>query len=273
MEKEILKLAHISDTHFCASYQGNMMEAAFAKGSDPKEKIQALLKKALQEKADCLIISGDIVHEGVEADYRGFRQIVEETLQGAMKVIYVCGNHDRKEALKKGLGLECEGPGICYVDYVKDYRIVVLDSAVEGKEGGAVGEAQEQWLQEVLSEPYGSGTLLTFHHPVAWDVPQFVMPVSDNLKKILANSDVVGMFCGHTHSNNVQSWNGIGQYTADSSSFGMEVEQDMILFVEKCGMNFYQIQGGHVSTHVEPLHGKLTVMAEIPLQEMMKYIQ
>ena len=122
MEKEIFKLAHITDTHYCKSYQGNMMEAAFAKGEHPEKRIRRMLQKAVNEKADAMIVSGDIVHEGCEEDYRAFRQLVTETVGDRMKVFYVCGNHDRKEAFCRGLEMECNSSSIDYVDYVKGYR-------------------------------------------------------------------------------------------------------------------------------------------------------
>lgn len=273
MEREILKLSHITDTHYCKSYQGNMMEAAFAKGKHPEKRIRKMLQKAVDEKVDALIVSGDIVHEGCEEDYRAFRQMVTETVGNGIKVFYACGNHDRKDAFCRGLKMQYGSSSIDYVDYVKGYRIVVLDSAVEGQESGRVGEDQTRWLKQVLEKPYGNGTIVTFHHPVAWDMPQLAMPVDNTFAELLSAGDVVGIFCGHTHSNNICNWKGIPQFTADSTTFGMEMDQKNFLFVEKCGMSFYHIAGKQVSVHVESFHTHLPVMAEIPVAEMMKYIK
>lgn len=270
MENGILKIAHLSDTHFCKSYCGSNMESAFAKGSDPSLKLRTLLQKTVKEKADCLIISGDIVHEGCEEDYSCFREMVEEIIGDRMKVLYVCGNHDRKVPFKKGLHMNCQTESIYYAEYVNSYRIVVLDSAVEGKETGAISREQEEWLRDLLKVNYGQGTLITFHHPIVWDMPQLAMPVSPELMDILTHSDVIGIFCGHTHSNNVTSFQGISQYTADAMAFGMDMEGDMLRFVEKGGMSFYQIQGKTVSTHVEPLYEKVKVLSQIPFQELLK---
>ncbi len=270
MENGILKIAHLSDTHFCKSYCGSNMESAFAKGTDPSQKLRTLLQRTVKEKADCLIISGDIVHEGCEEDYLCFREIVEEIIGNRMKVIYVCGNHDRKEPFKKGLNLNCPTEAIYYVEYVNHYRIIVLDSAVEGKEMGAISREQEEWLRELLREDYGQGTIITFHHPIVWEMPQLAMPVSRELADILTHSDVIGMFCGHTHSNNATDFQGIGQYTADAMAFGMDTEGDILRFVEKGGMSFYRIQGKKVSIHVEALYENVKVLSEIPLQELLK---
>ena len=61
--------------------------------------------------------------------------------------------------------------------------------------------------------------------------------------------------------------------SADSTTFGMEMDRKNFLFVEKCGMNIYHIDGKQVSAHVEPFYDRLPVMAEIPVEEMMKYIK
>ncbi len=270
MENGILKIAHLSDTHFCKSYCGSNMESTFARSTDPSQKLKTLLQKAVEEKADCLIISGDIVHEGCEEDYSCFREMVEKIIGDRMRVLYVCGNHDRKEPFKRGLHLNCKTESIYYVEYVDPYRIVVLDSAVEGKEMGAISREQEEWLRDLLQTDYGQGTIVTFHHPIFWDTPLLSMPVSPELTEILAHSDVIGIFCGHTHSNNVTRFQGINQYTADAMAFGMDMSGNMLRFVEKGGMSFYQIQGKTVSTHVEPLYNSVEVLSEIPVQELVK---
>lgn len=273
MENGILKIAHLSDTHYCKSYSGSNMESTFTKGSDPSQKLRKLLAKTVKEKADCLIISGDIVHEGCEQDYISFREIVEEIIGDRMKVLYVCGNHDRKEAFKKGLKMDCSTESIYYVEYLDPYRIIVLDSAVEGKEMGAISKEQEEWLRDLLREPYGQGTIITFHHPIVWEIPQLAMHISQVLAEILTGSDVIGILCGHTHSNNVTSFQGVGQYTADAMAFGMDTEGDMLQFVEKGGMSFYQIQGKQISVHIEPLYETVKVLTEFPLQELLKLMK
>ena len=49
------------------------------------------------------------------------------------------------------------------------------------------------------------------------------------------------------------------------------MDRENFLFVEKCGMNIYHIDGKQVSAHVEPFYDRLPIMAEIPVEEMMKY--
>lgn len=317
MGKNDLKIAHLSDTHICKSYSGSSMEGVLTKGTDIGIKLRHLLKKAVREKADCLILSGDIVHEGTIEDYQYVQEIVDEVIGDSMKVFYVCGNHDRKLPLQEGLKLtgqfwgqhsgrdsgqvtgqdsgqllgqvseqysgqvtgqyseqlSAQKEAICYVDYIKDYRIVVLDSAVEGREGGAISREQEQWLAELLKENYGQGTILTFHHPVVWEIPQFAMQVSENFENIVQNSDVIAILCGHTHSNNVRCWKGKPQYTADAMAFGMEQMEDRIAFVEKGGMSFYELCGKSISSHVEAVDLNPNVLADFDMEQMMKFME
>ena len=273
MEKEKIRIAHISDTHIRKSYCGNAMEKVFEAGSNPADTLRYLLQKVRESQVDCVVISGDIVHEGELEDYIYVREMVESIIGNQAKVIYVCGNHDRKEAFKEGLQINCESGDIDYVEYVGNYRIVVLDSSVEGRENGAVSSKQELWLREVLKEDYGMGTILTFHHPVVWDIQQMSMPVSPEFEQIIRNSDVFGILCGHTHSNNVRPWNGAVQYTADSTAFGMELYQENIAFVEKVGLNYYEVENGFISAHTESINRQMNILAEFDLKQMLKLME
>lgn len=117
------------------------------------------------------------------------------------------------------------------------------------------------------------GTILTFHHPVVWDIPQMSMPVSPEFEQIIKNSDVFGILCGHTHSNNVRPWNGAVQYTADSTAFGMELYQEKIAFVEKVGLNYYEVENGFISAHTESINRQMNILAEFDLKQMLKLME
>ena len=272
MEEEKLRIAHITDLHIRKSYAGNPMEAIFQKEEDPEKKLRWMLKRAVQEQADCLLITGDIVHEGGEEDYAYVKDVVTEVVGEKMKIFYACGNHDRKPAFQKVLlgGAKTAD----YTGYVKGYRVVVLDSSVEGKENGCITPEQEEWLAETLKEDFGKGTLLAFHHPVSWELEALSMPVSENFQRIIHESDVCALFTGHTHSNRICFWNGIIQYTADAMAFGMEMlSKERLGFVEKAGMNFYEIRRGRIAAHVEAMEFEPKVLADFDLKMMMKFVQ
>ncbi len=264
-----LKIAHMTDTHVLKSYEGQQMESIFTNGTQPAEKMKKMLKKVLDQKADCMIISGDIVHEGVTEDYKYVKEMVDEVLGDKVKVIYVCGNHDRKEAFCEGLEVVGSGDSIYYVTYVNEYRIVVLDSAVEGKEHGSISKEQTDWLKNTLKETYGKGTILTFHHPIVWDAEGLAMSVSNEVMDIINNSDIIAILCGHTHSNNIQPVGNTVQYTADSTAFGMELTEDNIAFMGTAAMNFYNVVEGKVSAHTETLDEHPTVLAKFSMQQLL----
>ena len=100
------------------------------------------------------------------------------------------------------------------------------------------------------------------------------MPVSENFQRIIQESDVCALFTGHAHSNRICFWNGVTQYTADAKAFGMEMlSKERLGFVEKAGMNFYDISGGKIANHVEALELAPKVMADFDLEMMMKFVQ
>ena len=151
---------------------------------------------------------------------------------------------------------------------------MVLDSAEEGKESGSIGEEQMQWLKKVLEKPYGNGTIITFHHPVTWNIPQLAMPVEDAFADILSAGDVIGIFCGHTHSNLICTWRGVPRYYRGFYYFWNGNGPGKFPFRGKVRYEHtYHIDGKQVSAHVEPFYDRLPIMAEIPVEEMMKYIK
>ncbi|MGN1148997.1 MAG: metallophosphoesterase family protein, partial [Lachnospiraceae bacterium] len=132
---------------------------------------------------------------------------------------------------------------------------------------------QEAWLKDVFRENFGQGTIIVFHHPIVWEIPQLGMPVSESFAEIIKNSDTIGILCGHTHSNNIRNWNGVTQYTADSLAFGMEVGQDNIAFVDKVGINIYNIEAQEISVHTESINPAKQVFAEFSMADMMKFMK
>ena len=79
-----MKIAHISDLHFTTFFKKNNLE-----------KIEYLLKYALQYKFDHLIISGDLTHNADPEDFEILRNLFREyNLLNSERLSLVIGNHD-----------------------------------------------------------------------------------------------------------------------------------------------------------------------------------
>lgn len=246
-----MKFAHLSDTHILKDCTGGQLGGMFAKLSDPKEKTAAALADARDAGAQFAIITGDLVHEGTEEDYRAFRGVVDEN-RGEMPVFVALGNHDRKEAFYRGyLGREGQ-ESYCAVHSLNGLHIIVADSAVFGRESGCFTPGQAEFLEEALRERSEQGSILLFHHPIAWPSRELAMPVDQRLLDAIAESDLRGIFCGHTHENRVCQAAGVPQYTAGSTAFGIRSRGGAMSFVDTAEYTMYTLEeGGSVSVHCE----------------------
>ena len=194
-------IAHISDTHFLGG--GQALFGAVDTDTTVYMAMAQLERSGL--RPDALVFTGDIADRGEAAAYRRVRDIVESAAErmGA-PVIWVMGNHDKREAFRTEL-LREEG-STAPVDRVFDIggvRIIALDTSVPGYHHGDLSDAQLVWLSDVLSEPAPHGSLLALHHP---PVPTMV-PLMDilelrhqaRLAEVVTGSDIRGILGGHLH--------------------------------------------------------------------------
>ncbi|HSP75319.1 MAG TPA: phosphodiesterase [Cryobacterium sp.] len=194
-------IAHISDTHFLGG--GRALYGAVDTDTTVYQAMAQLERSGL--RPDALLFTGDIADRGEADAYRRVRDIVEAAAErmGA-PVIWVMGNHDKREAFRTEL--LGEAASTTPVDRVVDIggvRIIVLDTSVPGYHHGDLSDAQLAWLADVLSEPAPHGSLLALHHP---PVPTMLplMAILElrgqaRLAEVVAGSDIRAILGGHLH--------------------------------------------------------------------------
>jgi 3',5'-cyclic-AMP phosphodiesterase len=87
------------------------------------------------------------------------------------------------------------------VSVVDGYRIITLDSLVQGKVEGCITDVQLDDLASLLEEPAEKGSVLVLHHPpVNLDIPlqqRVGLPNADRLASVVAGGDIHVILCGH----------------------------------------------------------------------------
>ncbi|MDY5142895.1 metallophosphoesterase, partial [Actinotignum timonense] len=153
-----LRILHLSDTHLLA-------ERARHYG---KIDTSGLLEAAVAgagELAPChaIVVSGDISDDGTPASYTFAAQTLAPLAQrwGA-PVIWACGNHDRRAAMREALGLP--GAPLDPIFSVTDitvgearWRFVAADSSVPGRGFGYLGE-QIHRIEDAVTNANGAPT-------------------------------------------------------------------------------------------------------------------
>lgn len=244
-----LRFIHMSDIHYRENYSDHGFEALITKRRHPKENLCACLRKEKEKGLDFILITGDLIHEGEVSDYQALHDLLEEQL-GDIPVIALPGNHDRREAFCRGfLGVE-PGNQLDMVYYILGLRIIVLDTG--RTVNGIITNKQIAWLKNILTESTEGGSILAFHHPLI--VNQDDLPSATyekELSEVIVSSDILGIFCGHTHHNYVSQFAEKSYFTADSMAYTMKSVKDGILFEDYAAYNLMQLHNGILSAQVK----------------------
>ena len=249
-----MKFVQITDTHVRLNYDDENV-AMFGKLPNSAENVRKILQEVDWKSTEFIVITGDLVHEGVCEDYMFLKNLIEEIVPSNKKVLYVLGNHDRKEAFYEAYYGKKEEKPYYYVEYVDGYRLIILDSAVVGKEAGTILPEQLEWLKGIMSQPSEKGSMIFVHHPLFWSEGNvFPMEVTNSREVLeaLEGSDVFAIFCGHTHQNAINTKNGLVQYTSDSAAFSLELRnKNDIAFTDKAGYIKVALDGQDIAVYCE----------------------
>lgn len=263
---ESYRFIHMSDIHFLENYSNEGFEALIAAKQHPKDNVFKALSKEIKEGLDFILITGDLAHEGEESDYRALYGFLKE-LTGGIPFIVLPGNHDRRGAYcKVFFAAEPEA----HPDRVYDLdglRIITLDTG--NSVDGRILKEQLDWLLDVLSIPAPNGTLLALHHPLIPGQEGLNCAEYDPaLYEIIGKSDILGIFCGHTHKNYISRFAGKPYYTSDSMSFSMTAKEDSLQFEDHAAYNLVTLSDGILSVQVRQVVPETSVIAGFALDKL-----
>ena len=218
-------IVHLSDTHFVAD--GSLLMGVSDSDARLAEALRGLAASGLRPSA--IVVTGDIADTGAASAYARVRARLEPAAAelGAL-LVWVMGNHDRREQFRSGL-LD-EAPSDAPVDEVIDLdglRLVVLDTSVPGHHHGELSQAQLGWLRGVLDVPAPRGTILALHHPpvpLPIELTQLIeLRDQAGLADVVAGSDVRAIIAGHLHYSTWSLFAGIPVSVAAASCYTMDL--------------------------------------------------
>ncbi len=208
-------IVQISDTHVCMP--NRLLKNNFDSNHALERAIEII--NAENYAINFLLITGDLVEEGLEEEYAHLKQILNR-LNHKIPVLFCLGNHDDVDAfsrvfcdcfpqiLNKSLMvdincLDAEARLNYCIDF-KISRLIVLDSCVKEKAWGKISRFSLDWLDKMLSNAVTDANILALHHP---PVPCF-SEVMDNIalknpdeleELLLFHKNVQLLVCGHVH--------------------------------------------------------------------------
>ncbi len=204
--QRLVTVASVNDVHFgetvCGVLAGVDLGPPLRAAAGEAPYIETMNRAAASEMAACrpdaVVAKGDLTSTGTVEEFDAFIDCYGSVFGDRLH--WVRGNHDVLVAgavADKGPS-EVELPGVV---------LALLETPVVGRAGGALGEAQLDWLDELGAR--ADRPVLAFgHHPLA-DGPtdSFGITPDDTqrLVEIVARRPaLVGYFAGHTHRNRVR---------------------------------------------------------------------
>ena len=193
-----LHLLQVSDCHLYADPKGSLL------GLNTLDAFREVLRNACeQHRPDMIIVTGDVVHDGSKKGYKLFADSLHST---GCRSAAIPGNHDNLMNMRKVLEKR-HIPTSGTVD-MGDWRLVLLNSQVPGKEHGHLSWAELALLDQALMDPPPHVLIFLHHQPVPvgseWLDNIGLTNARDLLDRVQNNPAVKGIVWGHVH----QPWEG-----------------------------------------------------------------
>ncbi|WP_457675064.1 3',5'-cyclic-AMP phosphodiesterase [Thiolapillus sp.] len=193
-----LHLLQISDCHLYADPKGTLL------GLNTLDSMRQVLEDACyRQHPDFIVVTGDLVHDGSRTGYQSLARTLKKTKSPSAAIP---GNHDH--ALTMQNTLEKHGiPTGGHID-LGNWRLVLLNSQVPGKEHGHLSDHELATLDHALDGNPEHLLIFLHHQPVPIGSRWLDNIGLDNGKELLSriqdDSRVKGICWGHVH----QSWEG-----------------------------------------------------------------
>ncbi|MDH7805025.1 MULTISPECIES: phosphodiesterase [unclassified Rhizobium] len=173
--------------------------------------------KALVPQPEFIVVSGDLTNRGDAGSYEELKRLLDEAAID-VPVLFALGNHDRRDGFYPVMLGRHENMDEPY-DYalvIADIHVIVLDTSVPGKVGGAFEPGQIEWLAQEIENHPELPKLLVMHHAPALDFDRpeaewesLSFADTEALDEVLFEYDVIGILAGHIHYDRMSHWQGI----------------------------------------------------------------
>jgi len=210
---ESVTFVHLTDLHV-----GNPAVQDDHLYSDTTTTLRSILAeiKTLVPQPAFIVASGDLTNRGDQGSYDNLKSLIAEAGLD-MPVLYALGNHDRRDGFYPAMLGRTDNLDAPYdhAQVIDGIHIIVLDSSVPNKVGGAFEPGQVDWLKDQLDQHDDLPKLLVMHHAPALDANPDMewesLSIADTeaLLDILDGHDVLGILSGHIHFDRVSNWFGI----------------------------------------------------------------
>ena len=193
-------IAQITDLHIMPP--GTLLQRRVDTNQFAAQAVEKLL--ALNPQPAVLLITGDLVEHGSEAEYRLLLTLLTPL---TMPIYVIAGNHDDRDMLRHVFANHNYLPKSGFLQYAIDdfpVRLIGLDSVIPQHTGGELCAERLAWLDARLRERPDHATLVFVHHPPfntgIRHMDDLKLRNGDELADVIArHRQVVRVVSGHVH--------------------------------------------------------------------------
>ncbi|WP_407310749.1 phosphodiesterase [Pseudomonas sp. nanlin1] len=221
-------IAHLSDLHIRP--QGMLYQGLVDSNSQCQQAIEHL--NGLWPRPDVVIVSGDLVDEGLPAEYEMARTLLDRIEQ---PLLLIPGNHDDltlfKASFAQRMPMAGTGPAHFVAGSLGPVRIIGLDISVPGEHHGDMTPAAQAWLDATLAQEPERPTLVMLHQPPFLSgipyIDTYACRNGQRLAEVLARYPAVErVVCGHIHRHMLLRFGGTLLCTAPSTTTAIALRLD-----------------------------------------------
>ncbi|MFT8825539.1 MAG: metallophosphoesterase [Liquorilactobacillus mali] len=265
-----ITIIQISDIHL--SPAGD--QPSFNQQLDPYVKLNMVFDdiKKIAVKPEFIVLTGDLIHEGVASDYVHLKEILaEKEQQLGIPIQVILGNHDRTEAFYEGFLREKPQDKYYYKKTFSGVDSYFLDTTFGNIEQGYLDEKQLKWLKESLLQSQERPALIFMHHPIAGASLHYmrfsVLQNGYDLLEVCSNGNVKGIFAGHIHFATTYTTDNILNGVAESTAYHIDCRNHKIHYVsDAVGYNIITLSAAcEVGIENQLLLWSPKIVKEIPI--------
>ncbi|MBN35086.1 MAG: phosphodiesterase [Rhodospirillaceae bacterium] len=214
-----IHLAQITDLHIEAD------PGKLSKDRDTLATLCAVTERVREAASDLVLATGDLVNDGSPVAYRRLKPVLDGLER---PVAAIPGNHDLVSVIREHLA-----GGPVSLDPVHDlgnWRILMLDSTVEGEVHGHLGPERLAALDEELSKAEGQHVLIVMHHqpaPIGSPLDDVGLDNAPDLFDVMDRHEHVrGLLWGHIHHIHESERRGVALIGSPSTCFQFDGRPD-----------------------------------------------
>ena len=255
-----MTFVHLTDLHILGSDEERLY------GKSTTDKVRGVIEQVrnMDVSPDFIVLSGDLVNDGREAEYKRLNSVLDELRGFGVPLIIGLGNHDGRVNFRRiVLGEESgeESQRYYHSTMFGGLRVIMLDSKLPDAVYGDLDEPQLAWLADELRKPAPSGNLIAIHHPPVFST---VEPLSDHclnnpedLARAIEGHHIHAILSGHIHYSHFTSFHETVSITTPATAYILDPRsQRETRQIEGWGFTLGSLRGGQLYANPISVHGQ-----------------